>query len=115
MYIDDFYTETSDPDNGFPEWENGYIEFIENGGDIFEFENEEPSEPVQPQIDDNNNAKKSLDQQLKTLQELNEFALKEGKKELFISTQQSIRELQRIKCDNSTLVQPSITKYFNLE
>lgn len=106
-------TETSEPDRGFSEWENGYIEYIENGGDIFEFENEESSEPVQPEKDANNNAKKKIDEQLKTLQELNEFALKEGKRDLFISTQQSIREIQRMKCDDSTLVQPPITKFFN--
>lgn len=111
-----YCTGTSEPDRGFSEWENNYTEFIENGGDVFEFENEDSPEEVQPETSNNakKNSRKSLEQQLETLQELNEFALTEGKKELFLSTQKSIRELQLIKCDSSTLLQPSITKYFNL-
>lgn len=106
-------TATSEPDDGFAAWEAQYTEFIQNDGNVFEFNQEESQEPnpVQPEKDQNRNILNIIDK-LKAIREVNEFALQHGNQGLFLSTRSSIIELEKMRTDGSTLVQPTITQFF---
>lgn len=107
-----FFVETSEAFEGFNQWETQYNEFIENGGNVFEFERQESSAEVQPQENDGNNNALNIKEKLSTIRELNQFAIERGYQEMFIHTKKLIYELEKIRTDGSTLIHSTITHYF---
>lgn len=98
----------------FSEWEENFISHVRQGGDPDEFEQEEQhNEQQSEQCDTNNNMTRGqLVEQLKNLQQLKEFAIKNGSRGLLLSTKTTIREIEWLLSSGLNLVQPAIRNFF---
>lgn len=110
MYI--FLPETSNEQQNFQQWEDDYIEYIRSGGDVFEFEAGEAVEQVVELNTNNNLTRQQLVQFVQDLTILAAYSSQHGNEELFIHTNRTIRDLEKVLTSGTNTVQRSITNYF---
>lgn len=87
---------------------------IRDGGDPDEFEEgEQETERHANEHDDNDNmTREQLVAQLRNMQKLKEYAIKNANRSLLHSTEMTIREMEWHLSGGSNLVQPAITNFF---
>lgn len=93
----------------FPEWENNFITFIRDGGDVFEDEANEQEEIPERQEEFTSD---KLPDFLSKLKALKQYALDNENYSLYASTQKNIQELEWLISSGKNLVQGEITSFF---
>lgn len=107
------FTETSNEHLSFEQWEENYLNFIKDGGDVFEYEAGENVE--QQDLNDNKEnslTRQQLVDQVQGLKALANHSSNSGNIELLMNVQKTIRDIEWMIAGGSNIVQAPITNYF---